>query len=145
MTATARIRRVLRPRRRAGVALALWVTVLSGCVDDPVRQLVVRNDTDRSLAFQALAPAELATLGAPVPLLDPASPGFAGSGFMVLAPGAETALDAPSPGDGVALVIYVDRLVADGTYAFSDTPAWTEKELRDSDGRVRIVSYRQVG
>jgi len=136
--------------RRSFAAGPAWAPILlllalTGCLDDPVRQLVVRNDTDRSLAFEVLAISELATRGAPVPRLDPAAPGFAASGFVVLVPGAETNLDAPSPGQGVALVVYVDRLVPDGTYAFSDTPVWSEAELRDSRGRVRIVSYRQVG
>ena len=131
--------------RRIPLVWLLLPAFLSGCLEEPVRQLVVRNDTDRSLAVQVLALAAPGPLGTPAPLLDPADPGLAAEGFVFLAPGQEAARDAPSPGDGVAVVIYVDRGVPDGTYAFSDTQTWPERDLRDAAGRVRIVSYRRVG
>lgn len=131
------------PRSRMLGGLA--ALALAGCMTDPVSRVTVRNDTDRALAFEVHAIPELATLGAPLNPIHPYDPTFAATGITVLDPGAESTVDAPQPGAGVALVVWVDRQVPDGAFVLSDVVQFPDDVLHGSDGLARLVSYRDPG
>lgn len=129
--------------RRVGAALAAALA-LAGCTNDPVATLTVRNDTDRVLAALVEALPALRLAGPPQDVIDPGEPTLLAAGLLVLDPGEAASLDHPAPGDGVGVTVWVDREL-DGTFAFSGVEEFPEDDLRDADGRIRLVSYRRPG